>query len=353
MEKKILIFIIFFGLTNFQTNLKSNVSELIYLVTDNQVIDENVCPSLMILWSKFQKAVQLKSNYVVKAVSVNSDRDKLLTKLENAKLVLDITYNSKFALSLLPLAQQNKWLLNKMVVFLFEPPAVCLPIWDASFHSQLALVFTWDDSLFNQKNYAPMRFPSHFGEKLDLKQVVPFEQRKLCCLINCYKRLSHPKSLYQKRLDDIMFFEINHPDVFDFYGVGWPTNKYKTYRGQIPLYHKMEYLKKYKFSLCYENMQAPGWVTEKIFHCFHAGCVPVYLGADNIKQFVPDNCFIDRGKFKNMAELYQFLNNMSQAEYDNYLVNIKQYLDSSQPYEFAQQRTTEYIMAGILSLKLS
>ena len=27
------------------------------------------------------------------------------------------------------------------------------------------------------------------------------------------------------------------------------------------------------------NMTLQGWITEKVFDCFRAGCVPVYLGA--------------------------------------------------------------------------
>ena len=36
-----------------------------------------------------------------------------------------------------------------------------------------------------------------------------------------------------------------------------------------------------------------GYVTEKIFDAFKAGCVPVYWGAENITKYVPAECFID------------------------------------------------------------
>jgi hypothetical protein len=39
---------------------------------------------------------------------------------------------------------------------------------------------------------------------------------------------------------------------------------------------KKNTLEKYKFSICYENARdIPGYITEKIFDCFFAGCVPI------------------------------------------------------------------------------
>lgn len=41
---------------------------------------------------------------------------------------------------------------------------------------------------------------------------------------------------------------------------------------------KHEWLKHYKFHLCFENSSSPGYVTEKIIQAFSAGCVPIYWG---------------------------------------------------------------------------
>ena len=61
---------------------------------------------------------------------------------------------------------------------------------------------------------------------------------------------------------------------------------------------KIDVLKKYRFCICYENIKdVSGYVTEKIFDAFWAGCIPVYLGADNISDHVPKNCFISRRDF--------------------------------------------------------
>lgn len=44
---------------------------------------------------------------------------------------------------------------------------------------------------------------------------------------------------------------------------------------------KLAYISKYQFTLCPENTNAEGYVTEKIFHAMMAGCIPVYWGAGN------------------------------------------------------------------------
>lgn len=45
--------------------------------------------------------------------------------------------------------------------------------------------------------------------------------------------------------------------------------------------NKFDYLKNYKFNLCPENSNYPGYCTEKVFEAIKCGCVPIYWGSDN------------------------------------------------------------------------
>lgn len=45
--------------------------------------------------------------------------------------------------------------------------------------------------------------------------------------------------------------------------------------------NKNEYLKKYRFNLCPENSNHPGYCTEKIFESIKSGAIPLYWGTDN------------------------------------------------------------------------
>jgi alpha(1,3/1,4) fucosyltransferase len=45
--------------------------------------------------------------------------------------------------------------------------------------------------------------------------------------------------------------------------------------------NKKDFISQYKFNICPENSNAPGYVTEKIFQAIDAGCIPIYWGSDN------------------------------------------------------------------------
>ncbi|GMJ09780.1 fucosyltransferase 12 [Hibiscus trionum] len=51
--------------------------------------------------------------------------------------------------------------------------------------------------------------------------------------------------------------------------------------------NKVETLKRYKFSLAFENTNEEDYVTEKFFQSLVAGSVPVVVGAPNIEDFAP------------------------------------------------------------------
>ena len=78
--------------------------------------------------------------------------------------------------------------------------------------------------------------------------------------------------------------------------------RYPSYAGEIS--SKRAILEQYKFSICYENMSdMPGYITEKIFDCFFAGCVPIYLGASNMTDYIPGGTFIDKRKFSGLFRI--------------------------------------------------
>ena len=45
---------------------------------------------------------------------------------------------------------------------------------------------------------------------------------------------------------------------------------------------KIEWLRGYKFNICFENSSYPGYLTEKLFDSYMAGCIPVYWGDSSI-----------------------------------------------------------------------
>jgi GR25 family glycosyltransferase involved in LPS biosynthesis len=56
---------------------------------------------------------------------------------------------------------------------------------------------------------------------------------------------------------------------------------------------KHEFLKDYKFCICYENESSDGYVTEKLLHAKAAGCIPIYWGASDVSKDFDERGFIN------------------------------------------------------------
>lgn len=146
-----------------------------------------------------------------------------------------------------------------------------------------------------------------------------------------------------QRLNVLKFFEANHPRELECYGRCPPElENVSMHKGHIPGLHsgeeKISTLERYRFCICFENTTGlQGYITEKIFSCFAAGCIPVYWGADNIESYIPKSCFIDYRDFETNTELYKFIATMPSERYQEYIENIKQYLLSEQALQFSPQ----------------
>lgn len=212
---------------------------------------------------------------------------------------------------------------EKRFLLLQEPPVVCPASYDPQFHKYFGKIITWNDELVDGLKYFKYFYPQVVPDR---KYCVPFSSKKFLVMISGNKRSTGSHELYSERRKVIDYFE-DKEDIFDLYGFGWEKEKLKNYKGTTN--SKLDTLSGYKFSVCYENMcNVKGYITEKIFDCFFADCIPVYWGADNITEFIPENTFIDRTRFESVEIMYRYLENISEIEYEKYIVNIHNYLNS-------------------------
>lgn len=288
------------------------------------------------------------------------------TELDNADLILfseatsvglyrfglsrKIKHVGKLLLGRLPLKSRDvyqeckeKHLLDKMALIVAEGNVHLPENHLEKLSKMFPVVFTWNDTMVDGKRFfkyrvpQPVHWPS-FDE-------VPFTNRKMLVNISANKYHSSPFELYSTRRKSIQYFENRLGDQFDLYGIGWnmPVTYgqrflklsfplYKSYKGIIN--SKVDVYPKYRFALCYENAQEPGYVTEKIFDCLRSDCIPIYLGAPNITDYVPKGAFIDRRNFINDEDLAEFLLEMTEKEFNQYQKNIKEYLSGAQFSDF-------------------
>jgi|GEM_PF-600203 len=229
--------------------------------------------------------------------------------------------------------QLQKYPYEKRILFLWEPPTTSSDSSNKEYHKLFSKVFTWNDDWVDGKRYHKFFYP--FMQKMTQKSNA-FESKKLLVNISCNKHSSHPDELYSERLRAIKFFTEKDPKNFDLYGRGWEGAKLNTYKGTVK--RKIDVMPSYKFCLCYENMKnIKGYVSEKILNAFQAGCIPIYLGASNITDYVPENCFIDRRKYSSDQELYDYISSMSKEDHEQYIKNIDMFLSSTQAAKFSEE----------------
>lgn len=232
---------------------------------------------------------------------------------------------------------QRKGEKPRLILILMEPPFVMPENYLPQMHECFDLVFTYMDDLVDGKRFFKYRYPVPTAIKNPYAK--SFEEKKLCAMISSNKWSSVFGELYSERRKAISYFELAGDD-FDLYGHFWAGSK--SFRGVIK--NKLETLSGYKFAICYENGTARGYITEKIFDGMFAGCIPVYLGAPNVTDDIPENTFIDRRKFKDYAELHEFMKAMDEKTYSQYLHNIENYLQSEQFQEFTHSSFTKNIL---------
>lgn len=250
---------------------------------------------------------------------------------------------------------------------IFESELIRSDNWSLENHKHFSKIFTWNDDFVDSKKYIKINFAQEIPQTIikDLSK-----KEKLCTLIAGNKKVLHPKELYSKRIEAIRWFEKHHPEDFDLYGIGWDTYRFNgpkiiralnrikpltkllapsfpSYKGKVE--RKKEVLEKYKFAICYENAcDIPGYITEKIFDCLFAGCIPIYWGANNIAEHIPKECFIDKRNFESYEELYEYIKNMSNEEYLRYLDCIEIFLNSEKVYQFSSEYFSKKIVDTIL-----
>lgn len=240
----------------------------------------------------------------------------------------------------------SKYPKEKVILVLWEPPTTMPYNYDPHYHSPFSRVYTWKDDLVDGKTYFKIHYPVLRPMEKDL---VDFDKKKFSVMVGANKHSWHPNEIYSERRKIAEFFELNHPSDFDLFGGEW-TEKPQTYKGGLPggMDAKVKKIKEYKFVFALENgKEIPGYVTEKIFNCFQAGSIPVYLGAPNITSYVPKNCFIAIEDFKSHEELYQFLKNMSKETYMDYLNHIQKFLESEQVQNFSSDHFVKTMMGLI------
>lgn len=210
-------------------------------------------------------------------------------------------------------------------------------------------IVTFDDDIVDNKKFIKGNIANFYSDEKHYKE--DFKNRKFLTMItnntsvdviinilNYYNDTSYfnkknihkeKNCIYSERKKAASYFSKKCPDKFDLYGNFWPHKYKKVLKGSAHREEKVDILSQYKFAISYDSYtNQNGYISEKIFDCFRAKTVPIYLGANNVEKYIPKNCFIHKKDFKNYDSLYQYLINMDEKKYHQYIKNIEKYLES-------------------------
>lgn len=166
------------------------------------------------------------------------------------------------------------------------------------------------------------------------------------------------EDLYSFRMEAIKYF--SQKNYFDLYGRHWNNHSNLTEAEKKAIIklapkevdNKYNLLCRYEFALCFENCIYPGYITEKIFDCFMAGCIPVYYGAPDIERFIPENLFIDMRSFKNFDALAAHIQSINEDEQEHYRKRISEYLKKEEFQKFTDRFFSKMVF-GLIEKELS
>ncbi|HEY3855310.1 MAG TPA: glycosyltransferase family 10 [Verrucomicrobiae bacterium] len=258
---------------------------------------------------------------------------------------------------------------KKLYLFLLENPANRPDNYWRRNHASFEKVFTYDPRFVGDKYvkiWIPVKIPEQFA-------INRSEKTKFCVNIVSQKYSGHSSELYSERIRAMRWFEREHPGEFDLFGQNWDrfyfsgklsrlnlflqriyakypnsfkTDRFPSYRGRVT--RKNAVMRAYKFAIAYENAAFPGYVTEKIFDALFAGCIPIYIGAPDVTDYIPKETFIDKRDFTDYASLYGYLKGMTQKEYNDRLDAIEAFVRGEKIKLFGPENFTQLILKHIV-----
>jgi len=241
---------------------------------------------------------------------------------------------------------------------------------DSEYLKSFRVVFSWNEVALRQQRSVKFLIPNN----IVVSDSPSYANRNIfSCMISSNKVAPWvgANDLYSKRIDLIRWYEKNAPALFHLYGRGWgkPSpaftrsakflrrisrlgtqlfgyKPFPSWQGEVSF--KSAILSNSKFSYCFENVKdQPNYITEKIFDSFLAGCVPIYWGANNVDEYIPQNCFIDMRRFRDFSEVHRYLTSVSPAEYLQFQQAIADFLRSDEAQLFSIEKFATTVAKSI------
>ena len=235
-----------------------------YYFANKQNISKNIAIYFNGFWPDFDESENqildfLNASSYELNVSYHSSKD-----IQSSDILLESCYGS-------PLSVKYEHLTK--ILFLGENVR--------PFYSHYDYSMSFDRSTYGSRNiYLPLWFLEidHFGKHYQDRKPYPIEMF-----------LNNQVIDYDFRKEEVVFVGNNSEPFREYILSILPSHNIKVERygsHTRPVNDKMELLKNYKMSLCFENSFYPGYITEKLIHALLSGTKSVYWGGLVDEEFV-------------------------------------------------------------------
>jgi len=231
-------------------------------------------------------------------------------------------------------------------IMVLEPIVTTPSHYNIQYLSKFRYVFAWASKFFETTEIKDKLIEINCGSELCSPKILPRDKigswdipwkDKIdgAVVISCNKQSQHQASIYplREKLADALFESRYHVDWYGHQQIRKPY-----YRCSVG--DKLSTISKYKFHICTENTYDPifsyNYLTEKLTHCIFAGSVPLYMGAYNIDDLLPNkDSFLDLRNFVIKKDgqitvlrqpLMERIRSFSEADFKRYIDATRQTL---------------------------
>tara|TARA_B100000575_G_scaffold293761_1_gene306233 strand:- start:2334 stop:3503 length:1170 start_codon:yes stop_codon:yes gene_type:complete len=297
--------------------IKLGAIPLIWMCFEGPFIGHWIYEKINIYGNKFYKIIIDDNNYP----NINFDKTKILSL--GYPCVEKVSFIRKFSKY-----SQKDWTSKKLIVGIWSNKHYAIHLKKIYYHLSnfnFRYIFSEIISKILSKTYKKNLMFQLIDKRID----VFLNLSKYCDFYLYGRGWNKVSETPNKLLNKMMKFKKN---IFD-----GDNSKYRELS-------KKNIFKNFRFCLCFENSSSKNYISEKLYDCFKEKIIPIYLGASNIEDIIPKNCFIDYRDFKTDHDLYNFINGLDYEKANNYLKFAHNFLLSIN----FQRNTCEYYVKNIM-----
>jgi hypothetical protein len=232
-------------------------------------------------------------------------------------------------------------------------------------------VITYVNTLIDNKRYFFLPPRAYYRDRIT--NGLPFEQRKIGCLVGTNRRMKCRTGLITMRkgwkfslkdwIDyvfcpgELISFRSEVGEMcakyrdrgFDLFGEGWDLlRETRDICKGVPPQCVLDYIGNYRYYFALENHSGPcSLISERVWDALWGDVVPVYLGNTRLSEFIPPECYIDARQFQNPQEMFDYLCGASERKWEQYHAAGREFIRSERGARFLPETFAETFIGYI------